>query len=207
MKSLLELIISLLIGTQRKKPQTSSEPKIEPNNDILDTPPKEILPQTGHPTSEQISLLKKALAKRESNNNPKVVNSIGFVGLYQFGAAALEDLGYLKPGSWKAKKNSALKDPSFFTGKDDIRNLDNFLDSVSIQNKCMDNLLDINFKRLKRLKVDMGNMKTEEVCGLLAVAHLLGAGGARDFCNGKEGQDAYGTKASEYYNLGKESVL
>ena len=37
-----------------------------------------------------------ALRQRESSNDYTAVNSVGFIGAYQFGEAALFDLGYVR---------------------------------------------------------------------------------------------------------------
>ncbi|KAJ6638886.1 hypothetical protein Bhyg_11624, partial [Pseudolycoriella hygida] len=49
------------------------------------------------------------LAQRESGGNPKCVNSFGFMGLYQMGNAALQDVGYINShGGWTGKDGAHL---------------------------------------------------------------------------------------------------
>ena len=43
------------------------------------------------------------LGKRESNNKYTVINTYGYLGKYQFGGAALTDLGYKKKRKWVGK--------------------------------------------------------------------------------------------------------
>jgi hypothetical protein len=55
---------------------------------------------------------------------------------------------------------------------------------------------------LKSKKVIDNQSSPEEVAGFLAAAHLVGAGGAAQLKAGNVKQDAYGSKSSEYYNIG-----
>ena len=163
--------------------------------------------QTRGPASmiegDVLDKVKSSLAERESSNNPKAINDLGYVGKYQFGAAALEDLGYLKKGSYKAHKNKAMNMPELWTQRDGMGNLETFLSSEGIQDSAVSDYMKINYKRLKNKGIDVENLPPEEVAGLLSSAHLVGHGGASDFYKGKDSEDAFGTKASEYYELGK----
>ena len=46
----------------------------------------------------------------------------------------------------------------------------------------------------------------EDIAGMLAVSHLLGAGGAKSWRNGSGGADAYGTTGDQYFQKGKYAV-
>jgi hypothetical protein len=153
-----------------------------------------------------LEAVKEALAKRESSNNPKAVNSLGYTGKYQFGAAALEDLGYLKPGSYKKYKNKAIKMPEQWTSKDGMTDMETFMGSEGIQDAAMSDYLDINYKRLKRQGVPVDEMSDKEVAGLLSASHLVGTGGAEALHEGGDSADAYGSKASEYQELGEKAI-
>ena len=48
--------------------------------------------------------------------------------------------------------------------------------------------------------------KRGDIAGALAAAHLVGAGGAKKFLAGNDSADAYGTKASDYFALGKNVI-
>ncbi len=50
------------------------------------------------------------------------------------------------------------------------------------------------------------DMKPEEVGGMLAVSHLLGAGAAKKWRNGQGGADPYGTTGDFYFNVGKYAI-
>lgn len=117
------------------------------------------------------------LGKKESNNNYKAVNTYGYMGRYQFGASTLKGLGF------KVTK-------------------DEFLNSPYIQEKAMQKLLTHNKKKLQKYidqycgKEVNGIMITES--GILAAAHLGGAGNVRKWFKGKEFKDGYGTSLSSY---------
>jgi hypothetical protein len=50
------------------------------------------------------------------------------------------------------------------------------------------------------------DMKPEEVGGMLAVSHLLGAGGANDWRKGQGKPDQYGTTGNDYFGAGKYAI-
>jgi len=144
-----------------------------------------------------------ALGKRESGGNYAAVNSIGFVGKYQFGAMALEDLGLVKSGTGR-KGNSKLNDPS-------VWNIDGglsaFLKSPEVQESAMKKYTEMHKKQLESMGVLAKSSSPSEIAGYLAAAHLLGPGGAQNLKNGKNGADAYGTSGSTYLALGKQSQM
>ena len=120
-----------------------------------------------------------AIGIRESSGNYKAVNKFGYLGKYQFGRATLNSLGY--------------------------RNVTNrqFLSDPSLQDQAMEDLLVHNKKILKRYikkyagKTVHGVFITES--GILAAAHLAGAGNVRRFFRkGYEFKDGYGTKMTSY---------
>jgi len=148
-----------------------------------------------------------AIGKRESNNAYDAVNSIGFSGKYQFGDGALEDLGYLKPGTTaKYSVKNALLISENWTGKDGITSRDAWLANTTVQEKAMLDYTNRNLKTLKRVGgVREGDDKLT-ISGMLAGSHLLGAGGMKKWRNGEGGADAYGTTGDEYYALGRAAL-
>lgn len=159
-------------------------------------------PAAGGQLSEtQMDDLREAVKQRESSGNYSAVNDKGFVGAYQFGAAALEDLGYIEQGA-SQQGNSVLTDPSVFTGKDGIDNLEAFLSNESIQDQAFEQYAQLNLDRLTRQGTLTEESTAKEIAGSLAAAHLLGAGGARDLSSA----DAYGTTGYEYFELGATAV-
>jgi hypothetical protein len=137
------------------------------------------------------------MGQRESGGDYKKVNTLGFVGKYQFGSMALEDLKLVKSGVG-AKGNSALDDPSNWTiagGKE------SFLNNSSLQEKAMSDYTKMMFKRIKNMGVVDDTTPPGTVAGYLGAAHIGGQGGAADLKAGIVRQDAYGTKTSDYFKL------
>jgi len=125
---------------------------------------------------------------RESSNNYKAVNQFGYLGKYQFGRKTLNAIGFK-----------------------DISNYE-FLSNPEIQEEAMLVLLQKNKYTLRReIKKYVGETingiyNTES--GILAAAHLGGAGNVRKFFRkGYEFEDGNGTKMTSYmirfsgYNL------
>ena len=116
---------------------------------------------------------------RESTNNYKAVNQFGYLGKYQFGRKTLNAIGFK-----------------------DVSNRE-FLVNPSIQEEAMLVLLKRNKRTLRREikkyvgKTINGVYITES--GLLAAAHLAGAGNVRRFFRkGYEFRDGNGTKMTSY---------
>jgi len=116
---------------------------------------------------------------RESSNNYKAVNQFGYLGKYQFGRKTLNAIG--------------LKDISNYE----------FLSDPTIQELAMAELLQRNKRTLRREiekyqgKVINGIYITES--GILAAAHLGGAGNVKKFFRkGYEFEDGNGTKMTSY---------
>jgi hypothetical protein len=119
-----------------------------------------------------------AIGHRESGNRYYIVNKFGYMGKYQFGKLTLKGLGF------KITQ-------------------DEFLNSPYIQEKAMQELLLHNRKKLDKWickyqgKELHGILITES--GVLAAAHLAGAGNVRKFFRkGYEFEDGFGTKMTSY---------
>lgn len=122
---------------------------------------------------------KEAIAFKESQGKYKKINSLGYMGKYQFGASTLKSVG--------------------------INNLSGFLNSPKLQEKAFIALLSQNKSELKDLidkyegSIISGVLITES--GILAAAHLGGAGSVKKFFKhgGKRYlKDAYGTSIRSY---------
>ncbi|MDB4342782.1 transglycosylase family protein [bacterium] len=120
-----------------------------------------------------------AIGFRESSNNYKAVNQFGYLGKYQFGRKTLNAIGF-----------------------ENISNRE-FLANPSIQEEAMLVLLKRNKHTLRREikkyvgKIINGIYITES--GILAAAHLGGAGNVKKFFRkGYEFKDGNGTKMTSY---------
>ena len=147
-------------------------------------------------------LLRKRMLQRESSGNYSSVNPYKYVGGYQFGAAALEDLGYIKKGKSKLG-NKAMWNPKNWTGKNGITDLDSFFKDTSLQDRLFNDYAERNFKTLKGKDVFKKDSSPEHVAGMLAASHLLGATKASKNLSATDKNKISG---HEYYKLGKKSI-
>ena len=157
-------------------------------------------------TMEQTRAWTGALGFRESTNRYELINSIGFAGKYQFGAAALETLGYCNAGTYN-RGNRALQDASVWTGKNSASNFQSWLrNEGNCQEIAVIENANFNLRVLRQRGAITDSDDIEHIAGMLFGAHLLGAGGIAAWARGEGGQDAYGTTGDEYYNLGREAI-
>ena len=136
---------------------------------------------SGEKIKNDYQLYVDAIGWRESGKKKyKAYNKYGYKGKYQFGRAALKDVGIKV--KWKE-----------------------FRDDPALQEYAMCKYLLLNRKRLSKYidkyegKFIRGIRITE--CGILAGAHLGGAVGVKRFLysNGRrDGKDTNGTKISDY---------
>jgi len=122
---------------------------------------------------------KEAIAIRESQGQYRLVNSLGYMGKYQFGTSALRFIG--------------------------INNNAEFLNNPQLQEKAFVALLKINKSKLQDLIEDYRGKTIDGVriteSGILAAAHLGGAGSVRRYIesNGKKKcRDGFGTSVKSY---------
>ena len=122
---------------------------------------------------------KEALAFRESAGNYFIINTLGYIGKYQFGIGTLQLMG--------------------------VYNATQFLNDPSLQEK----VFHTNIARNKWiLRKDIARFEGRRIkgititeSGILAAAHLAGPGNVRKYLRsyGKwDVKDAYGTKISDY---------
>jgi hypothetical protein len=134
----------------------------------------------------------KELVAQQESGNKSVDNGKGFLGKYQFGAQALETFGYLKKGTSKGNDN-AVYEPNNWTGKDGMKNKDDFLNNLQVQNKLMQDYTRMNMIGLDKAGVMKG--VTDDgaaIASRLYAAHHGGVGGAKAlFLEGKNTNDKY----------------
>ena len=134
---------------------------------------------------------KDAIGQRESGNNYQIINTLGFLGRFQFGKPRLYDLGFSIDGY--CPKGLAPKR---------IITKEQFLNDPALQDQLFDKHVVLLAKAIRN-KYSEG-VKKYSLSGLIAGAHLKGLGGVRGFLNGNDNADAYGTKISEYINKFKD---
>lgn len=151
--------------------------------------------------------LKNIIAYRESGGNQFSVNSLGFMGKYQFGAEALADTGFIdksklpKRGQrYSGWQNDFLADDSNWTIKGGKQA---FLNNVEYQEQAMDKLLKSNYNQISK---SIGYTDESDLSGKLMASHLGGFGNTKKlFLEGKGFKDAYGTDIMQYYKLGSKA--
>ncbi len=130
-------------------------------------------------SGKSFSAFKQALAFKESQGRYDIVNEFGYMGKYQFGGSALRAVG--------------------------ITNRKEFLDSPILQEEAFKALLAINKHGLRNEiekysgKIINGTEITES--GILASAHLLGAGSVKRYLRNNGNiriTDGYGTTMRSY---------
>lgn len=122
---------------------------------------------------------KEALAFRESQGNYFIINTLGYIGKYQFGIGTLQLMG--------------------------VYNATQFLNDPSLQEEVFQTNIARNKWILRKDIAAFAGKRIRGIditeSGILAAAHLAGAGNVRKYLRsyGKYNvQDAYGTKISDY---------
>jgi hypothetical protein len=134
--------------------------------------------------AEELTRYLEAIGHSESRNNPKAYNRYGYVGKYQFGFAARKSCGY-----GEVKFRDFINNPSVWSEEDQEAAM------ITLLSKNESHLQDVIHKY--NGKIVKGVTVTKS--GILAAAHLAGAGGVkRYFRNGSNPRDAYGTGLEDY---------
>ena len=164
------------------------KPLVEPVDNILPIKEISIIKPELEVTEIKLSVIKNHtkflddIGFRESSNNYRAVNQFGYLGKYQFGRKTLNSIGF-----------------------ENISNRE-FLENESIQEEAMYSLLNHN-KRVLRRQIQKYHGETIHgvyitESGILAAAHLAGAGNVRKFFRkGYEFKDGNGTKMTSYMIL------
>jgi len=154
------------------------------------------------------------LGSAESNNNPTAVNRLGYAGQYQLGAPLAADARIYRPaqgeinerGQWNGQWGGTFNIPGF----DNVRTLQDFLNSPEAQRRAAELSMNVQAGRLEQ----MGMLRNvgQEVNGvritpeaLLQGAWLGGPGGVDRFVRGggQDRADAFGTPVSRWMRLGQ----
>lgn len=169
-------------------------------------------------SKSNVQILMNAIGKIETSSIPGGVqnystqNTLGFVGKYQFGAAALTSRGWL---DWKTNakgkrvaytNKEMIAGTAPWTGKDGVNSLSDWKTNGPAQERAMFDLLESNWKFLSSRGVITASSDPCEAAGLLHVAHLLGPGGALKYKNGIVGKDAYGASGEDVYKVSYQAV-
>ena len=155
----------------------------------------------------------------ESSGRYTVVNNLGFAGGYQMGAAAMETVGLLKPGSTAAARsptdpygNKAMLDDNNWVGKNGApKNLTGFLYNTTAQDEAFQKYTIVNARTLETTRTPQGtyllsaDTPQAERAGFLGAASLAGPTGVA-----KKGLDGYadinGTTPRSVFNASAAAV-
>ena len=157
--------------------------------------------------SDQLTALFAQIGQSESSSNYQSTNTIGFIGKYQFGRAALTDLELVKPLPSTVKGNGPLQiDSNWVGGGNKPGSRTEFLNNEEAQEEAMFRYTEMNYKRLTRNGVITTESTPEEVAGWLSTAHLLGSGGPPDSRSKDPEVRQYGSGAwrVKYYGTGQD---
>ncbi len=141
-----------------------------------------------------------ALGERESGGDYAAVNSLGFLGKYQFGEAALVDAGFYRADG--TAKNDWRT--GYWTGELGVNSKADFLSNPAAQEAAIRAYMDLQWSYLQPVRQYDGEVVAGikiTVSGMLAGAHLLGAGTLAAFVDSGgdiAAKDAYGTPLTEY---------
>lgn len=171
-----------------------------------DSPPDtSIVGVLGRLSASQYTEFKTKIGQIESSNNYRALQSAPIrgnpptfaVGKYQFLAAALKELGYVKPVS--GIKTSDLADNSYWSGLDGISSRESFLNASSVQEKAADRFAQNLYGTLIRNGVLNADSAPRHIAGYLGVAWLVGGTGAKRWADNRSSQDAGGTNIGNRY--------
>lgn len=166
------IILALMLSSSMYAPLLKQELKIETKKE------KKVVKKRKVKTHNDFL---NAIGFRESSNRYNVVNKFGYMGKYQFGMSTLKGLG------WNVSRQE-------------------FINSPDLQERAMDDLLKYNYRLLKPYIIEYNNKQIQGILitksGVLAAAHLAGAGNVRKFFRkGYEFKDGNGTKMTSYMEL------
>ena len=145
-----------------------------------------------------------SMRQRESSGDYSAVNTIGYLGAYQFGMARLCDLGYTTRVAEGCSNNSFAWKPPW--------SRDLFLADVVEQDRAFRAHMEQLARSIERrnwadhlgqpmVAYREGEEGEVTLSGLLGVAHLLGLGGLGKMLAGDDDVDGYGTRGSDYLVL------
>lgn len=143
-----------------------------------------------------------ALRLMESGGDYQVVNSLNFLGAYQFGEAALTDLGFVRYDGDAFDNDYS----GGWTGKYGVHSVQDFLNNPRAQDRAMQEWLGLMWHYIELQDLDdhawtqVGDV-TLTPSGMLAATHLLGPDSLAQYIH-SDGRanlrDPYGTPIESY---------
>lgn len=131
-----------------------------------------------------------AQLKKSTNQPATTVSATTGIGSYGISPQALEQNGYLKPGTVKNylsnpnQLESVLKSPTVWTGKGGATNLTSFVSNPNIQNNVQTQVLNSSFNSLLQNGTVTSGTSAATLAPLLQISQKLGPGVADAWAKG-----------------------
>jgi hypothetical protein len=149
------------------------------------------------------------------NNTYQSQDTVGRVGKYQFNAQTLELLGYLKSGTQDSLRNQnganalAINAGSNWTGLNQINNVTDWKNSAGVQEQAVVNLYQLNLTQMKKINQTVSALSSDQIAGMLLVAHVAGVTEALRLLNYNLGKtasaDASLSQLNQYFYAGSSA--
>ena len=152
----------------------------------------------------EVAALKAQISKTMSGGNYTAENPItSAIGKYQMTPDSLINQNYLVSGTNVAN----ISDPTSWTGKDGLTNINAFKSAPALQEKIMDVELQSNFDALTAKGIITSASLSSDISGKLSVAHSLGIDGCADWVKGNGGVSTTGLSGDLLYNQGRYAAI
>lgn len=152
---------------------------LQPVNQVKKAPLSKFITQPvpaeniGPLTTDQTQALMAQIGYAESTGEYDVINKQGYVGKYQLSSSALEEVGYLKPGTPQTAE--AINNPNNWRGGSEApANVQEFLNNPAAQEQAMQNYTKNNYAKLEESGLVNQNSSAETVSGMVAASHVGG---------------------------------
>lgn len=143
-----------------------------------------------------------ALSMMESDGNYQIVNTLNYLGAYQFGEAALTDLGFVNYDGDAYDNNYG----GGWTGKHGVHSAEDFLRDTNAQDRAANEWLELMWSYIELHNIDgyawreVGGVVLTP-SGMLAATHLLGPESLARYIQSDgtiDLRDPYGTPIEKY---------
>lgn len=159
-------------------------------------------------TDKQFEALAQTVRQRESGGNYQLVSEKGYVGAYQFSAAQLVDVGYVKRNEYTTESARSTYNQKDFVETESNWTIKGGL-PVFLQNKALqDSAFEALMNRNRRQLVSLGALNADsspfETAGMLGASHLLGPNIAANWREG--GNIEFPNEAAVRFNEASSSI-
>lgn len=138
-------------------------------------------------------IFRNALAEKESSDNYEAVNKGNYLGRYQLGSKALQEAGFVKPGT----THKGLNNPKNWI----VGSKNEFLKTPELQEKAMLAYTMKNYNYAQKMGLLGDDTPEHEIAGLLAGSHLVGVKGMKKALGGVDVKDANNIRPQQYYDF------